>query len=67
VDGACGQAERHSGPAQDHEARAFLAAGQLDEAIRLSERTLADCERVLGAGHPLTQAMRENLAAAQRA
>jgi hypothetical protein len=36
-------------------------------AVRLYQRTLAGCERVLGAGHPLTRAMRENLAAAQRA
>ena len=45
-------------PAMSH-----LAAGRTAEAIRLYERTLADCERVRGANHPDTKAAREGLAA----
>jgi tetratricopeptide (TPR) repeat protein len=41
--------------------------GRLDEAIRLYERTLADRERVLGAGHPDTLSSRNNLAYAYAA
>ena len=37
------------------------------EAIPLYERTLADCERVLGPTHPDTLASRNNLAAAYQA
>ena len=44
-------------------AKSHLAAGHTAKAIRLYERTLADCERVLGANHPDTKAARENLAA----
>jgi Tetratricopeptide repeat len=44
-------------------AMTHLAAGRTAEAIRLYERTLADCERVLGADHPDTKAAREGLAA----
>ena len=40
-----------------------LAAGRTAEAIPLLERTLADCERVLGADHPWTKGAREGLAA----
>jgi Tetratricopeptide repeat len=40
-----------------------LAAGRTSEAIPLFKRTLADCERVLGADHPDTKAAREGLAA----
>ena len=40
-----------------------LAAGKPARAIPLFKRTLADCERVLGADHPDTKAARENLAA----
>jgi hypothetical protein len=29
----------------------------------MSERALADCERVLGPDHPLTRTMRQNLSA----
>ena len=36
---------------------------RMAEAIPLLERTLADCERVLGADHPDTNAAREDLAA----
>ena len=45
-------------------ARAYKAAGRLEEAIPLFERTLADRERVLGADHPDTLASRNNLARA---
>jgi hypothetical protein len=34
--------------ARDHLATAYRAAGRLDEAIPLCERTLADAEQVLG-------------------
>lgn len=37
--------------------------GRTAEAIPLLERTLAGCERMLGAGHPDTSAAREGLAA----
>jgi hypothetical protein len=37
------------------------------EAIPLFERTLADCERVLGPDHPDTLQSRDNLAAARAA
>jgi len=48
-------------------AAAFRAAGRLDEAISLYERTLADSERVLGDTHPDTLTSRNNLAAAYQA
>ncbi len=41
----------------------YRAAGRTAEAIPLLERTLADCERMLGADHPDTRAAREDLAA----
>jgi hypothetical protein len=41
----------------------YRAAGRTAEAIPLLERTLADCERVLGADHPKTKAARKDLAA----
>ena len=44
-------------------AMAYRAAGRTAEAIPLLERTLADCERMLGADHPDTNAARNNLAA----
>ena len=47
-------------------AAAYQAAGRLDEAIDLYERTLADSERVLGPDHPHTLASRGNLAAAYK-
>jgi hypothetical protein len=40
------------------------AAGRTAEAIPLLERTLADCERVLGPDHPNTLTSRNNLAMA---
>jgi hypothetical protein len=48
-------------------ALAYQATGQLEKAIPLLERALDRCERVLAADHPLTQTIRRNLAAAQRA
>jgi tetratricopeptide (TPR) repeat protein len=47
-------------------ADAYQAAGRLDEAVPLFERTLADRERVLGETHPSTLGSRDNLAAAYR-
>ena len=44
-----------------------LAAGQPARAIPLFKRTLADCERVLGADHPNTLRSRNNLAMCYRA
>lgn len=44
-------------------AMSYQAAGRTAKAIPLLERTLADCERVLGADHPDTRAVRVNLAA----
>jgi hypothetical protein len=48
---------------QNELAMRCLAAGRTVEAILLLERTLADCERVLGAGHQKTKAARKDLAA----
>jgi hypothetical protein len=42
---------------------AYRDAGRTAEAIPLLERTLADSERLLGADHPNTKVVRENLAA----
>jgi len=47
---------------QDKQAMSCLAAGRTAKAIRLYKRTLADCERVLGADHPKTKAARKDLA-----
>ena len=41
----------------------YRAAGRTDEAIRLHQQTLADCERMFGANHPKTKAARKDLAA----
>ncbi len=46
---------------------AYRAAGRTAEAIPLLERTLADCERVLGTDRPDTMTTRNNLAMAYRA
>ena len=48
-------------------AAAYRAAGRLEEAIPLYERTLADSERVLDETHPNTLGYRNNLALAYRA
>ena len=53
--------------ARYHLARAYRAAGRLDEAIPLLERTLADREQVLGDSHPDTLKSRNSLAASYRA
>jgi hypothetical protein len=49
--------------ARNNVAMAYRDAGRSVEAIPLLERALADCERVLGANHPNTKVVRENLAA----
>lgn len=41
----------------------YESAGDLGRAIPLYEQALADCRRVLGDDHPLTKAVRANLAA----
>jgi tetratricopeptide (TPR) repeat protein len=48
-------------------AMSYMAAGRAAEAIPLFKRTLADCERVLGADHPTTLRSRNNLAMSYRA
>ena len=53
--------------ARNHLATAYRAAGRLDEAIPLCERTLADAEQVLGPTHPDTLIARNNLARVYRA
>ena len=53
--------------AHDAAGEAYSAAGRLTEAITLHERTLADCERVLGDTHPSTLTARHNLAHDYRA
>ena len=52
--------------ARNNLAAAYQAAGRLDEAIDLFERTLADSERVLGPDHPHTLTSRGNLASAHQ-
>jgi tetratricopeptide (TPR) repeat protein len=52
---------------RNHLATAYRAAGHLDEAIPLCERTLADAEQVLGPTHPDTLIARNNLARVYRA
>ena len=47
-------------------ASAYQAAGRINEAVLLFERTLADCERALGPDHPDTLASRGGLASAYR-
>jgi tetratricopeptide (TPR) repeat protein len=53
--------------ARNHLATAYRAAGHVDEAILLCERTLADAEQVLGPTHPDTLIARNNLARVYRA
>ncbi|MCL2395902.1 MAG: tetratricopeptide repeat protein [Acidimicrobiaceae bacterium] len=48
-------------------AMSYLAAGRPAKAIPLYKRTLADCERVLGAGNSNTLRARNNLAMAYQA
>ena len=56
-------------PSEQHSREFSLArrAGRAAEAIPLHERTLADCERVLGPDRPATLNSRNNLADAYRA
>ncbi|MEV4364618.1 tetratricopeptide repeat protein [Nonomuraea sp. NPDC049625] len=46
--------------ARNNLAYAYREVGDLGRAIPLCESTLADCERVLGADHPLTKIVRAN-------
>ena len=48
---------------RNNRAMSYLAAGRPAKEIPLYRRTLADCERVLGADHPDMRAAREDLAA----
>jgi hypothetical protein len=45
-------------------AGAYRDAGRVAEAITLNEQALADSERLLGADHPTTLTIREDLTAA---
>jgi hypothetical protein len=45
-------------------ASALYADGRLTEAVAVLGHALADCELHLGPDHPMTQAVRDNLAAA---
>jgi hypothetical protein len=40
---------------------AYSEAGRLADAVTVLTRTLADCERHLGPGHPLTVTVRDHL------
>jgi hypothetical protein len=51
---------------RDKRAMSYLASGKPAKAIRLYQWTLADCQRILGAHHPDTRAVRANLAAMAR-
>ncbi|MFJ9371587.1 tetratricopeptide repeat protein [Nocardia sp. NPDC101769] len=48
-------------------ASTYQAMGNLGQAIELFERTLTDCERVLGDDHPMTTVVHGNLAVASAA
>jgi Flp pilus assembly protein TadD len=52
---------------RNNRAMSYLAAGRPAKAIPLYKRTLADCERALGADHPYTLRSRNNLAMSYRA
>ena len=52
---------------RNHLAMTYLAEGRPAKAIPLYKRTLADCERMLGANHPSTLRSRINLATSYRA
>ncbi|GAA3165192.1 hypothetical protein GCM10020001_107750 [Nonomuraea salmonea] len=47
-------------------AAAYHAAGDVRRATPLLKRALAECERVLGSGHPTTTLVRANLRAVLR-
>jgi cytochrome c-type biogenesis protein CcmH/NrfG len=53
--------------ARNNLAAAYREAGRVTEAIPLFERTVADCERLLGADHPRTLRARKSLARAREA
>ncbi|MFI6209379.1 tetratricopeptide repeat protein [Streptomyces sp. NPDC051041] len=48
-------------------AASYSNAGRIQDALDLSERVLADRERLLGPGHPATLIARHNLARAREA
>ena len=48
-------------------AYAYRSAGRLDDATRLFEKVLAECERLLGSDHPVTSAVGDNLVDARAA
>jgi tetratricopeptide (TPR) repeat protein len=62
-----GRAHHDTLTARDHLATAYRAAGRLEEAISLCERTLGDAEQILGPTHPDTLIARNNLARVYRA
>ena len=66
-DQVLGETHPNTVTARNNLAGAYRAAGRLEEAIPLFERTLADRERVSGETHPDTLGSRNNLAAAYRA
>ena len=43
----------------------YTISKDVAKGIRLLRQTLVETERILGTGHPLTQAVRENLALAR--
>ena len=45
---------------------AYSEAGRLTDAVKVLRRTLDDCERHLGADHPMTGTVRDHLHAASR-
>jgi len=47
-------------------AAALYAGGRLMEAVAVLQRALADSEQYLGADHPMTKTVRDNLDAATR-
>jgi hypothetical protein len=47
-------------------AHAYYAMGRTAEASTILQKTLADCERVLAPGDPLTAAVRDSLDAVSR-
>jgi tetratricopeptide (TPR) repeat protein len=61
-----GEAHIVTRSSREHLARAYQAAGRLDEGIALFERILADDEQAHGQDHPETLSPRNNLADAYR-
>jgi hypothetical protein len=52
--------------ARDILAIGYLGAGEQDRAIALYQDVMADCERTLGADHPVTAEVRSNLTAVRQ-